>query len=267
MDSEVTETRARRPRGRRLLVILAGAAVVAATIGVSAAMAAEPSGTGAGGAIPVDPAFTAFNTCMKDHGIDLGTPVVVSSQAGSATGVTGSITSAAGTTSISITAGDATGVTDGSAVAGGAITISPSDLTPVTGTVAVPAPIDDAKFKAASDACTPILDAAGIKSGAGTIVSGTLQSGSLTVGTGSSAGVIGVATARGDVTKMAADLTAYAACMRSKGIDQPDPVVDAKAGTVQLQMTGDPTSAAFQDANKACGASLPLVPLQVPAQP
>ncbi len=235
MDTEVTETRARRPRGRQLLVILAGAAVVAATIGVSAAMASEPSGAGAGGAIPIDPAFTAFSACMKDHGIDLGTPVVVSSETGSATGVTGS-------TSVSITAADV---------------------------MALPAPIDDATFKAANDACTPILDAAGIKSGAGTIATGTLQAGSLQIGSGAGtgAGVIGVATAGGDVTTMAADFTAYAACMRSKGIDQPDPVVDAAAGTVQLQMTGGPTSAAFQDANKACGASLPLVPLQVPAQP
>ncbi len=242
MESEVIETRARRPLGRQLLVILAGAAVVAATIGVSAVMASEPSGTGAGGAIPVDPAFTAFNACLKDHGVDLGTPVGVSSETGSASGVAGG--------SITITAGDA-----GTAAAG---------TTP-----ALPAPLDDATFKAANDACTPILEAAGIKSGTGTIASGTLQAGSLQVGAGGigGAGVIGVATAGGDVTKMAADFKAYAACMRSKGIDQPDPVVDAAAGTVQMQMTGGPTSAAFQDANKACAASLPLVPLQVPAQP
>jgi hypothetical protein len=261
MDNEIIRMEAvtpspavpvRRPRTRLMVAILGAAVVIAASIGVSAAMAADPTGTaagaGAGGPIAPDAVFTKFAACMKDHGIDIGTPITVSSDS-TATGVSG-------------------------VVSGGAIEITPSDATLATGSAAIPAPFDAAAFKAANDACTPILDAAGITSGTGTIVSGsgtassgTLASGSLQVGTGSGAGVIGVATAGGDVTTMAADLRTYAACMRSKGIDQPDPVVDAAAGTVQLQMTGDPTSAAFQSASKACGASLPLVPLQVPAQP
>jgi hypothetical protein len=261
MDNEITQmepvtpspaVQVRRPRTRLMVAILGAAVVLAASIGVSAAMAADPTstaaGAGAGGPIAPDAVFTKFAACMKDHGIDIGSPVTVTAD-GAITGVTG-------------------------VASGGAITITPSDVTPAIGTAAIPAPFDAAAFKAANDACTPILDAAGIKSGAGTIVSGsgtassvTLESRSLQVGTGSGAGVIGVATAGGDVTNMAADLKTYAACMRSKGIDQPDPVVDAAAGTVQLQMTGDPTSAAFQDASKACGGSLPLVPLQVPAQP
>ena len=249
MDNEITEIEAtqvqptpaapaRRPRTRLMLAIFGAAVVVAASIGVSAAMAADPAGTaaGAGGPIPVDPAFEKFTACMKDHGVDMGTPVVMSSQTGSATG------------SITITAGDA-----------GAAAVT---------TPAVPAPLDDAAFKAASDACTPILDAAGIKSGTATRVSGSaLEAGSLQVGVGSGAGVIGVATAGGDVTKMADDLKAFAACMRSNGADVPDPVVDTKAGTVSLQMAGDPSSAAFQTASKACASVSPLTPLPVPAQP
>jgi hypothetical protein len=235
MDNE----KVRRPRTGLMVAIVGATLVLAATIGVSAAMAADPAGTaaGAGGPIPVDPAFEKFAACMKDHGVDMGVPVVVSSDSG-----TGSVSAATG---LSVTLG-ASG----------------------------PAPSDGATYKAANDACTPILDAAGIKSGAatitsgsGTVESGSLQSGSLEVGIGNGAGVIGVATAGGDVTKMAADFKAYAACMRENGVDMPDPVVDTKAGTAQLQLAGDPSSSAFQAASKACGANLPFAPLPVPAQP
>ncbi len=218
------------------------------TIGVSAAMASEPSGapdpsaavTGPGTPIAADAAFTKFAACMKDHGIDIGTPVVVRSDA-----AVGGVPPVAGAISIS---GSASAVAMGDGA---------------------PAPFDAAAFKAANDACASILEDAGIQTGTGTIVSGsaTLDAGAIENGIAGGSGVIGVATAGGDVTKMADDLKAFAACMRSKGVDLPDPVVDTKAGSVQLQLAGDPGSAAFQEANKACGAQLPFAPLAAPAQP
>jgi nucleoid-associated protein YgaU len=139
---------------------------------------------------------------------------------------------------------------------------------------AAAAPVDSAAFKAANDACTPILEAAGVQTGSSTIVSGsaTLQdgaggSGLVPLQAAAGAGVLGVATAGGDVTKMADDLKAFAACMRSSGIDMPDPVVDTKAGTVQLSMPGDPGSATFQAANKACATNPPFSALPAPAHP
>jgi hypothetical protein len=251
MDNEITRlepvtpaAQGRRPRKRLMVAILGAAVVIAASIGVSAAMAADPTGTAAGGPIPVDPAFTQFAACMKDHGVDMGTPMV----------------------SLDATVDGVTGSGGAVAITGFSDTVSVGGPVPAGG--AVPTPLDDAAFKAANDACAPILEAAGIKSGVGTIVSGSaLQVGPVQVGSAQGGGAIGIATAGGDVTKMSDDLTAYAACMRTNGVEMPDPVMDTKAGTVSLQMTGDPGSAAFQAASTACASTSPLVPLSVPGQP
>ena len=66
-------------------------------------------------------------------------------------------------------------------------------------------------------------------------------------------GVAGIVVAGGgDVTKQAASMKAYAACMRTHGVDVADPVVDEKAGSVQLSFPVDPGSAAFRTADAAC---------------
>lgn len=57
--------------------------------------------------------------------------------------------------------------------------------------------------------------------------------------------------------------------MRSHGVDLPDPVVDTKAGTVQLSYSADPASAAFRSANAACATgifdfAIPAAPASVP---
>jgi hypothetical protein len=233
-------------RSRRAFAVLAGAALIALTVGASAALASDPSGAPAGGAIPVDPipvdaaaaeaAFKDFAACMRENGVDMPDPVTVSGGPG-VTGTTG---------------------TTGVIVEGGAAVALPADG-------AQPVPFDDAAFKAADAACSPILEAAGISSGAGTIVGGE---GTLDIAGGEGAGMIGVTVAgNGDVTKMAEEMKAYAACMRDKGQDVPDPVVDAKAGTAQMQVNGDPSSAAFRAADQACSTGTFGFAIPVPVQP
>jgi len=229
---------------RRALALLAGGALVALTVGASAAMASDPSGAPAGGAIPVDvataeAAFKDFAACMRENGVDMPDLVTVSGGPG-VTGTTG---------------------TAGVIVGSGAAIALPADGELV--------PFGDAAFKAADATCSPILEAAGIKSGAGTIVAGE---GTLDIAGGEGSGMIGVTVAGdGDVTKVAEEMKAYAACMRDKGQDVPDPVVDAKAGTTRVQVNGDPSSAAFRVADLACstgtfGFAIP-VPLPASTQP
>jgi hypothetical protein len=239
---------ARARRSRRGLAILGGAALIAVTIGTSVVMASDPPTAPAGGAIPVDAAaadaaFKDFAACMRKNGVDMPDPVTVSGGPG-----------AAGT---SMVVGNGT---TGS--------VQPGTSVVVTSGAAQVVPADDAAFKAANDACMPILEAAGITGGTGTIVSGE---GTLSLNAAGGAGMVGVVAAGGDVTKIADDLRTYAACMRTNGVDMPDPVVDTKAGTVKLQFGGDAASEAFSAADKACtkdgfGLAVP-VPLPAPAQP
>jgi len=95
--------------------------------------------------------------------------------------------------------------------------------------------------------------------------------GTLSLNAAGGAGTVGVVAAGGDVTRITDDLKTYAACMRTNGVDMPDPVVDTKAGTVQMQFGGDASPAAFRVADEACATdSLGLVvplPIPVPAQP
>jgi hypothetical protein len=227
-------------RSRRAFAVLAGAALIALTVGASAALASNPSGAPAGGAIPVDEAaaeaaFKDFAACMRENGVDMPDPVTVSGGLG-VTGTTG---------------------TAGVIVGSGAAIALPADVELV--------PFDDAAFKAADATCSPILEAAGIKTGVGTIVSGE---GVLDIAGGEGAGMIGVTVAgNGDVTRMAEEMKAYAACMRDKGQDVPDPVVDAKAGTAQMQVNGDPSSAAFRAADEACSTGSFGFAIPVPVQP
>lgn len=239
---------------RRGLAILGGAALIAVTIGTSAVMASDPSGAPAGGAIPVDAtaadaAFTDFAACMRNHGVDMPDAVTVS---GGPVSVSGG--------PVTVSGGERADGTTGVVEAGTSLVVGSGDAQAV--------PMDDPDFKAANDACMPILEAAGIHAGTGTIASGE---GTLSLNAAGGAGMVGVVAAGGDVTKIAADLKAYAACMRSHGVDMPDPMVDTKAGTVQLQFGGDAASAAFSAADTACtkdgfGLAVP-VPLPAPAQP
>ena len=202
----------RRRLSRRLLVLAAGTALVALTIGGSVALAASPSPSSTGTPGSVDPtaadaAFAKFAACMRDHGIDMPDPVTVQ-----------------GTT----------------------------DAGPTTLSTAGGAPGDDKAFQAANDACKSILADAGIDTSTSTQ---TVTGNAGTPGALGAAGamaVIGVGVAGGDVTAAAADMKAYAACMRTHGVDLPDPVVDSAAGTVQLSVASDPGSDAFQAANTAC---------------
>ena len=232
---------ARARWSRRTLALLAGGALVALTVGASAALASDPSAEPAGGAIPVDAAsadaaFKDFAACMRENGIDMPDPVTVSGGQG-----------AVGTTGVVVESGPGVIVGSGDAQA---------------------VPFDDADFKAANDACMPILEAAGIRAGTGTIVSGE---GTLSLDAAGGAAMVGAVVAGGDVTRIADELKTYAACMRTNGVDMPDPVVDTKAGTVQLQFGGDAASATFRTADKACatagfGFAIP-VPLPASAQP
>jgi hypothetical protein len=182
---------------------------------------------------------------MRKNGIDMPDTITVN---GGPTTVSGG--------PITVIGGPGAAGSTGSAESGASVVIGSG--------VAQAAPVDDAAFRAANDACSPILAAAGIRNGTGTIVSGV---GTLSLGAAGGAGTAGVvvAGAGGDVTKMTADLKTYAACMRTNGVDMPDPVVDTKAGTVQLQFGGDAGSAAFRAADKACatvgfGLAIPVAP-------
>ena len=236
-------------RSRRLGVVVAGAAIVVFSLGGSVALASSPApaptGTAATrGETPLDPAaadaaFTKFTACMRDHGIDMPDPVRIQV---SADAKLPSIDSAGG--------------------AGMPGTVSTSGATMQVGSAqAVAIPGGDKAFQAANDACLPILEAAGIAGataggpGAPTIVSGAGSIVSDAGPTGAVAAGIGVVGAGGDVTAQADGMKAYAACMRAHGVDVPDPVVDAKAGTVQLSLKVDPGSDAFRTANAACGTT------------
>jgi hypothetical protein len=252
---------ARARWSRRMLALVAGGALVALTVGASAAMASGPAAAPVGGAIPVDAAsadaaFKDFAACMRKNGIDMPDPVTLTG---------GPAAVAAGPTTVS--SGPIT-VIGGPGAAGSTVTSGSGASIVVGSGVAQAVAVDDAAFRAANDACSPILEAAGIKSGTGTIVSGV---GTLSLGAGGGAGTAGVvvAGAGGDATKMAADLKTYAACMRTNGVDMPDPVVDTKAGTVQLQFGGDAGSAAFRAADKTCatGGFGLAIPVAAPTRP
>jgi hypothetical protein len=126
----------------------------------------------------------------------------------------------------------------------GGATITGGGIVGATG-----ASVPDKDFQAANDACAPLLEKAGILAGSGAI---NVTSGSV-LGGPVGAGVAGIVVAGGgDVTKQAASMKAYAACMRTHGVDVADPVVDEKAGSVQLSFPVDPGSAAFRTADAAC---------------
>jgi hypothetical protein len=238
-----------RSRSRRLGVGLAGAALVVLTLNGSVAFAASPAAATTDGptatepSAPLDPAatdeaFAKFTACMRDHGIDMSDPVKLEAGADAGPGF-----STGGSSGATIVVG-------GSAQA-----------------VAIPG---DAKaFEAANAACASILEAAGIGTGSAPSVtvssSATLpvpaDGSAVTGGVVLGAGAIG----GGDVTAQADEMKAYAACMRSHGVDVPDPVVDTKAGTVQLRFDADPASDAFQTANAACATEAFDFPL--PAAP
>jgi hypothetical protein len=60
--------------------------------------------------------------------------------------------------------------------------------------------------------------------------------------------------------KLVEQLLAFSKCMRDHGIDYPDPKFDGGAVTMSIGGPGsnvDPSSQAFQDAQKACGSDLP----------
>ena len=273
MEQQLTETPATpRHRSRRTLAALAVSALVVMTVGASAALAssptpaAQPTGatpnasSDAVDATAADAAFKAYASCMRDHGIDLPDPVTVSSSATSVSGVGPLvIVPADGTASgpLTVVSGPVVTAPEGGTATTGSGVIVTSGTAQAIGT-----PIDDAAFKAADAACSPILEKAGIHS-AGTIGTGGVDiTGPVTSSTsGSISGapggagtlVIGVA-GSGDTAKIAADMTSYAACMRSHGVDMPDPVADGASGSVRLQFAGDPTTTTFRAADTACAS-------------
>jgi len=52
-------------------------------------------------------------------------------------------------------------------------------------------------------------------------------------------------------------MLAYAKCMRDHGIDYPDPEFGSGGMASAVELTVDPNSPAFQDAQEACGTNLP----------
>jgi hypothetical protein len=280
MGSETMETPAApaaqttgRGRSRRIGIALAGAALVVLTVGGSVMLAASPTSGPDGGtnavrpdAVPdpaaADAAFKKFAACMRDHGIDMPDPVMIEADADA-----GAVTSTGTTSAGAASAG--TIVVSGSA--GAAIPIDAKALD--AGAAAIP--IDAKAFDAANAACAPILEAAGLLTGSGTsiTVSGgaamPVPAGGLPVTGGAvvGVGVIG----GGDVTAQAEDMKTWAACMRSHGVDVPDPEVDTKAGTVQITFDTDPGSDAFRAANSACATgtfdfALPAAPAPAPVR-
>ena len=227
---------ARRRRPRRSLLVLGTAALVALTVGASVAVAASP-GTGASPSTspaPLDPAtvndaFKQYAACMRDHGIDMPDPVTITS---SATGP--------------VSAGGAPAGPIGGLVVGTGTAV----------TVGTPASAQSADaFAAADKACAPILEAAGIKTATSGTIDVTGAAGTIVSGGAVASGAGMVVAGNGDVTTMAADMKAYAACMRTHGVDVPDPVVDAKAGSVGLQVAADPSTTAFRAADAACSTN------------
>jgi hypothetical protein len=248
-----------RPRRRRLAGALGVTLVIALTLGVSAAAAESPSpvtttttsitvgagpaagvsseGPSAADAAKLDAAFAEYRVCMREHGVDLPEPVVV--QSGQA-------------------------VPDQEPV---------SLIGPVSGSAPLPA-IDAEAFGSADTACSPILEAAGIRM-LSTSSGGDAEAGSVP---GSSGGVIGGGVIGGaavlggvagadDVEAMVAPVRTYAACMREHGVDVPDPVVDEGAGTFELKLDVDPTTPDFRAADAACsdgsgfGFAVPVAPV------
>jgi hypothetical protein len=245
-----TPVRPARRRPRRSLLVFGTAILVALTVGTSAALAATPAAstvpspsTTPPAPAAIDAAFKQYAACMRDHGVDLPDPVSISSSA------TGPALSATGPVTVG-----SSGATSGGAglqvVVGTATAIQPG----TAGTVPARPAVSSDAYVTADNACSPILEAAGIKTvtSAGSV--DAMGSGPTLVTGGSiGAGSIGVAMAgSGDVTALASDLKAYATCMRTHGVDMPDPVVDSKAGTVQLHSDADPSTAAFLAANSAC---------------
>ncbi len=250
-----------RPRRRRraLAGAIAAAALVGLLAGGSNAMASSPQalpvvagnfivvGGAPASATAVDPAkakaaFEKYTACMRDHGIDLPDPAMVESSAGeSGTTTTGPVIGT-GTGPGTIL----TGPISGAAPAAGSIQIVGSAT--VAGGAGIAAPVQDDAFVAADKACAPILEAAGIQ-GPSTVTAGPAGgvTGSGPAGS-ASAGIV----VAGNDPAMAGSLKAYAGCMRTHGIDVPDPTVDATTGAVQLGVSGDLGSQAFKDANAAC---------------
>ena len=241
-----TQPKPQRTR-RRLAGALTFALLVGLTVGVSAAAANSPSAKPEAGATVVigggpgtplapadaeklDAAFAAYRECMKEHGVDMPEPVRVEAGAVDAGGVP--VSGIAPATGGTLITGTGTSLT--------------SD----------PMPAFDAKaFEAADKACSPILEAAGIKTFTSSSV-GDAGSGPVL---GSGGGIIGgaavlggAAAGAGDLAAMVAPIKKYAACMRKQGVDVPDPVVDEKAGTFEMKLDLDPTASDFRAADAAC---------------
>ena len=262
-----------RHRSRRTLAALAGTALVVMTLGASVALASSPApaaqptgGTPVSSAAPVDPtaveaAFKAYTSCMRDHGVDLPDPVTVSGSATSASdGGPLAIVPVDGTAGgpVTIVSGPVAAAPAGGTATAGAGVIVTSGTAQAIGT-----PLDDAAFKAADAACSPILEKAGIHTGGTIVTSGVDITGPVTSSTSGSipgsaggAGIVAIGVAgSGDAAKIAADMTTYAACMRSHGVDMADPVVDSASGGVRMQYDGDPSTATFRAADTACATS------------
>ena len=244
----------RRRRTRTLAIAVAGVAIVVLGVGASGAFASTPTPSPTAGATQsttdgpvfvtaVDPAsegvFKDFAACMRDHGVDMPDPVRLDASSATRPTIEGAGVPETGTT----TSGSIIVSGTGTAVAG-----SPASLTP------------DPTFQAASTACQSILDKAGIGTTSTSSIGVVGGSGTLSLNTAggpanltaSSGAIAVVGVAGGDVTKATDGMKAYAACMRDRGVDVPDPVVDPTSGAVQLSVATDPGSAAFRAADSAC---------------
>ncbi len=239
IDRIGTPVPARTP-GRRwgaLFGALGVASLIALALSASVAAGGSPSpgGAGAGGIVVVggpvaagasadvekiEAAFTKYTACMREHGVDMPDPVKL--EVSSTLDATAAEAPAAG---ITVVAGTSE-----------ALSLDPAS--------------ED--FAAADVACSSILEDAGILSGTGVIAGPIEGSAGLSTSTGTAAGV--VVAGGGDLAELSTSMQSYAACMRTHGVDFPDPVVDEKAGTVQLQFAADPTSAAFREADAACAS-------------
>jgi hypothetical protein len=222
--------------------------MIALTLGVSAAAANTPSSEPAAGATvtigagpavdlsaadaeKLDAAFAEYRDCMREHGVDLPEPVVVK-------------------------AGDA-GPSGATIVGSGT----------VSGAAELPA-LDADAFAAADKTCSPILEAAGVKTFSSSPVGDAGSGPVLGVGGGviGGAAVLGAGAGAGDLEAMVEPIRKYAACMREHGADVPDPVVDEGAGTFELRLDVDPTTSDFRAADAACsdgsgfGFAIPVAP-------
>lgn len=238
LEGQALSTVHRAPR--RVAGMVGIVSLIGLTLGVSGAVAGGPASVpvspasativaeavtpgGGAGEPTADPevietAFTEYAACMRAHGIDMPDPVVVQAPESGATG--------------------------------GAIS--------VTGSVSEAAPLselDSTAFEAANDACSPILEAAGIAA-APTTVAGPdgdrLDIAGAGGGAIGGAAVLGGSAAGEDLEAMVAPIRTYAACMREHGVDVPDPVVDEAAGTFEMRFDVDPSSSEFRAAESAC---------------